>query len=64
MVSTLSQRLAGSINLISMKAGNRVDILIPIGASGLRLSRICLMLILTTIFLFELLLQQELLLDA
>lgn len=64
MVSTLSQRLAGSINLISMKAGNRVEILIPIGASGLCLSQICLMLILTTIFLFELLLHQELLLDA
>jgi hypothetical protein len=53
-----------STNIAELKAGNRVDFLIPIGASGLCLSRICLMLILTTIFLFELLLHQELLLDA
>lgn len=52
------------MNLISKKAGNLVDFLISIGAFGLCLSRICMMLILTAIFLFELLLYQELLLDA
>ena len=64
MVGTLAQGLAGTINLISLNAGHRFDLLISIGASSLSVSRIRLMLVLTAVFLFELLLDQELLLDA
>lgn len=66
MVSALPQSLARKINLLGMNARNRVGILISIGAfmAGLRLCRICLLLVLTTVFLFELLLHQELVLDA
>ncbi len=64
MVSALAQGLARTINLISLNAGHRFDLLISIGAYSLSVSRIRLMLVLTAVFLFELLLDQELLLDA